>query len=348
MSTAYLIEKIQAIETRAYSDPVSSLGRQAFSVPTGWEAVDSSLHVASEGSYLPGLACGVVHEWFGVLPSKEAQGNGDQRQNQSRNQARGWAWSPPLTVLSHLALRACTLAPASFVVWIGRRCWPSLWHLAFRPCVKSDQGIEPSGHQVQAQHRSADSSPRSLDPSVARWLLRHGRHDGHDAFAQSGVNMLDRSVFVDPANRAARLWAIDLSMRCSAVCAVVADGTSFDLAATRRLQVAAANRRALVLLTRPPREMKQLSAAATRWRVCCAASPTRSPRFNLELLRCKMPQQLRGGLTHGQSWLVESSHETGCRGVPAVLANRSASAASTTAATATATAIQPTIQSIAL
>jgi protein ImuA len=157
------------------------------------------------------LPPGAVHEWFGTVHA-----------------AHGW--TPPLSVLLHLALRSLEAAPGC-VVWIGRRCWPY---------------------------------PRVLSSAGRR-----------------------RSIFVDPPDGASRLWAIDLAARCPGVTAVVADGSGLDMAATRRLQLAAEAGSALVLCARPPDEADRLSAAATRWRVRCAPSPGKAPRWIVELLRCK-------------------------------------------------------------
>lgn len=110
--------------------------------------------------------------------------------------------------------------------------------------------------------------------------------------------LLQRSIFIDPPDDMSRLWAIDLAARCPAVAAVVADGSRLDMAATRRLQLAAESGSALVLCARPPGEITRLSAATTRWRVRCASSADKIPRWNVELLRCK-------GMRPGGQWTVE-------------------------------------------
>ena len=110
--------------------------------------------------------------------------------------------------------------------------------------------------------------------------------------------LLRQSIFIDPPDDMSRLWAIDLAARCPAVAVVVADGSRLDMAATRRLQLAAESGSALVLCARPPREIDHLSAATTRWRVRCASSPDKIPRWNVELLRCK-------GMRPDGQWTVE-------------------------------------------
>ena len=85
-------------------------------------------------------------------------------------------------------------------------------------------------------------------------------------------HLLKASLFLNPPDRSARLWAIDLALRSPAVALVIADGSGLDMAATRRLQLAAeAGLRGggggIAIFARPPHEERQLSAASTRWRV---------------------------------------------------------------------------------
>jgi len=94
-------------------------------------------------------------------------------------------------------------------------------------------------------------------------------------------------LLVDPPDVAARLWAIDLALRSGALGAVIADGSRLDMAATRRLQLAAEANGSLALLARPLREQRELSAASARWRVACEPSDSAAPRWRIEMLRCK-------------------------------------------------------------
>lgn len=74
-------------------------------VSTGWSALDSAFGHA-------GLACGAVHEWIGL------------------DAGPGGGWSPPLSVLVHLARRCVAAAEAQSaslsVCWIGRSVWPAV------------------------------------------------------------------------------------------------------------------------------------------------------------------------------------------------------------------------------
>jgi hypothetical protein len=98
---------------------------------------------------------------------------------------------------------------------------------------------------------------------------------------------LERCLFVRAPRGADRLWATDLALRSRAAAVVIADGRGFDLAATRRLQLAAEAGGAVCLLARPPWERSVLTAAGTRWLVSWAPSPTMKRRWTVELLRCK-------------------------------------------------------------
>lgn len=104
--------------------------------------------------------------------------------------------------------------------------------------------------------------------------------------------LLQRCLFVAPRNPADRLWAIDLSLRSPAVSVVVADGSGFDMAATRRVQLVAKNHATPAFLVRPPWEQAELSAAHSRWLVGNAPAGENktadiNPAWTIELLRCK-------------------------------------------------------------
>lgn len=99
--------------------------------------------------------------------------------------------------------------------------------------------------------------------------------------------LLERSLFVDPPDRARRLWAIDAALRSAAVCTVVADGSQLRMDESRRLQLAAESGRALVLLARPLEESGELSVAATRWAVLRQTSANGRPSWRVALLRSK-------------------------------------------------------------
>jgi len=136
--------------------------------------------------------------------------------------------------------------------------------------------------------------------------------------------LLQRSLFVKAQSPADRVWAADLAIRCGLAGSVIADGTSLDMAATRRLQLAAKARGAFVFLARPPQDLDRLSAASTRWFVhpsvpSCRSLPAvagafvPSPQWTLELLRCKGVQPS----TSRPVWLVEWDRAANVIRVPA-------------------------------
>jgi hypothetical protein len=122
----------------------------------------------------------------------------------------------------------------------------------------------------------------------------------HAATGQTRTDrsLLDRSTFIDAPDAASRLWAIDVALRDSSVACVVGDAQHFDMAATRRLQLAAEQTGTIALLARPHAERRTLSAASSRWLVTPAPYTTtpdvhrgegrpRSPCWRIELLRQK-------------------------------------------------------------
>ncbi len=179
-----------------------------------------------------------------------------------RDLARGalhewFAATPPLCVLAHLAWQALEERQGR-VLWIGRRVWP------YPRALVRDFGVRAGNQELELARL-----PRADRPDDANLLLH-------------------RSLFVDAPRPASRLWAVDVALRCPAVTAVVADASGLDMAATRRLQLAAEAGRGFGLLARPPREERELSAAATRWRVKRApAGAAGNPRWSLRLLRAK-------------------------------------------------------------
>jgi hypothetical protein len=198
-------------------------------------------------------------------------------------------WTPPLLILTHLARQGLDRAGCDHhVIWIGRRVW---------------------------------AHPRVL-----------ARGDGalHD-----DRRLLARSVFVDPPDDAARLWAIDVALRCPSVAVVVADGSRLDMAHTRRIQLAARRTRVLALAARPPSEITRLSAASLRWRVARAPArrpppmrhrpgeppgqPAGTPRWRIELLRCKGMQRAERATEAAlmepplqSQWMLEWDRASGC------------------------------------
>lgn len=120
--------------------------------------------------------------------------------------------------------------------------------------------------------------------------------------------LLGRSIFIDPPDDASRLWAIDQALRRPGA-VVIADAGRLNMAASRRLQLAAEAGGSLALLARPPWEHRVISAAETRWRVTpvgagCEDDPAGILRWSLELFRCK-----GAPLADAGRWIVELVRE---------------------------------------
>lgn len=130
-------------------------------------------------------------------------------------------------------------------------------------------------------------------------------------------DLLDQSIFIDTKDLNERAWATDVSLRSEALAAVIVDGSAFSMSITRRLQLAAAESGGLGLILRPHADLRQISAAQTRWLVTPAPSFA-SPRWNLELLRLK-----GGKLPDVTAWTLELNHETGALDLVSDAAHRS-------------------------
>jgi len=163
-------------------------------------------------------------------------------------------------------------------------------------------------HLVRQAIQDANRSSRQ---SVI-WIGKSCWPYGRSLVQREDRKLLDHSILVDPPDDASRLWAIDLALHSSAVAAVIADGSRLDMAASRRLQLAAETGRALALLARPLREQDMLSASATRWRGETAASCADNPRWIVSLLRRKgvRPSPAKPAGQHS-CWLLEYDHATG-------------------------------------
>lgn len=197
--------------------------------------------------------------------------------------ATGWSPAPFLSrggIHEWLGLAPSPAAPPS-TSSRPRRPSPTHW-------------TPPCGILIHLAHRAiarnGGSGGERERSGVILWIGRHIRP--HAAAVGADDALLARSIFVDPPDVPSRLWAIDLALRSPAVAAVIADGSGLDMAALRRLQLAAeAGLRAggggIGLLARPPEEIGHISAAATRWLVHPAPTPARVPRWSIRLLRAR-------------------------------------------------------------
>ena len=126
------------------------------------------------------------------------------------------------------------------------------------------------------------------------WIGRRAWPSGE---ALRRADLLDESLLVDAPTAQDRLWAAELCARAAGdvVGAVVADGSGFDLTATRRLQLAVRGRDVRLILLRPGDDARHASAAGERWAVSPVPVLThdaheagpRRPAWDVRLLRRK-------------------------------------------------------------
>lgn len=142
--------------------------------------------------------------------------------------------------------------------------------------------------------------------------------------------LLSSSFFIDPPDAAAAVWAMDVALRSPTPVMVIADGHRLSLPHTRRLQLVASEHGSICMLSRPPSDESELSAACTRWRVEPSIGDSSCPRWAVTLLRNKDD----GALTSQRpSWVVEWNDATGAVHLPAPVAGRAGGSATATGRT---------------
>ena len=217
---------------------------------TGWPLIDLTLG--------GGLRLDGIHEWFAIGDGPAAR-------------------VPPLAVLTRLAWQAVRAEP---------------WAAAAPASSATSASSSPSATSTSTHH----------PPASARWVVwigsacrpharllvagLRGMHGGRRC--RPDLRLLERSLAVDARTPAERLWATEQAARCPGVCAVIADAAGMDMAASRRLQLAATGG-SLVLLARPERERHLLSAASTRWLVEPHTSPDAPPEVSATIRPDTLP-----------------------------------------------------------
>ena len=205
-----------------------------------------------------------------------------------------------------------------------------------------DERLASGGLRLDALHEIAASTPDLADDASATlfmtgiaarawgpvlWVVRR-RDLFAPGLAQAGL-AAKRILYAEAADDAELLALMEEGLRHRGLGAVIGEARRADMAATRRLQLAAEGGRTIaLLLKRHGRSgadpLALPSAAVTRWRVGAAPS-TPLPagvagvgraRWALELVRQK------GGETH--NWIVEACDETGRCALPAALVDRTA------------------------
>jgi hypothetical protein len=303
-----LASAIQAIECRSLTD----LGERSPHMPTRWRQIDQALG--------GGLLRRAVHEWF---VADETHGF-----NKAQIPASAFRSHFPMSILIHLAWRtidedASSASRNGLVLWIGSRAshaWPHPRALLrAHPSPSSNLKFEISNFKSQISDETFQRPHLKLKVLNSTSV----RQDHHQrtpllagAFLPSDIpfdrTLLNRSLFINPPDLASRLWAIDVALRSPAVAMVIADGSRVDMAASRRLQLAAEASVAMALLARPAHELECLSAAATRWLVrpqphIALHVTSARPRWSVELLRCKGVRPV-GVSPHAPSSVGTSAH----------------------------------------
>lgn len=158
------------------------------------------------------------------------------------------------------------------------------------------------------------------------WVHRNTSAFAAPPYAPALAQFIDPARVILASSRRIEdaLWTMEEGLRCGALAAVLGEIDRVELAATRRLQLAAEKSGvpALLLRARPSTDAKggAISAATTRWRVTSAASRSSLDadglslddigglRWRLDLLRNRFGDPAR---TETPSWLVEWTNEKG-------------------------------------
>lgn len=114
----------------------------------------------------------------------------------------------------------------------------------------------------------------------------------------------DQIIFIDLPRRREQLWAMEESLKCEGLAAVVAEIPEIDFTASRRLQLAVEKSRVTGFLLRQQPRSLQAIAAVARWKILPLPSVCNNgmpgigfPRWEIEL------QKIRNG--RPGSWQME-------------------------------------------
>lgn len=160
------------------------------------------------------------------------------------------------------------------------------------------------------------------DEGTVLWAV--ARHDLFaPGLAQAGLPP-DRLIHAAAGRDADILAVMEEGLRHGGLAGVVGEVGRAGLAATRRLQLAAAEGGTIALLLRRWKAgrdpLLEPSAACTRWRIACAPSvPLPVPGVGRACWRIILARQ-RGG--EPDEWIMEASDAEGRLAVPAVLRDR--------------------------
>jgi hypothetical protein len=184
-----------------------------------------------------------------------------------RGTVHEWFWSknfpyPPQALLTHLALKAIA-----------------------KPTIVSPPTANPLSTKI-ALWIGKECWPSPL-------FLQQKEDTTQDLFA-----LRESLLFIDPPTQKLRLWAISAALASPAVGVVVAAVPNIQMAATRRLAIAAKRGGALGLLIRPFEEQRYTSAAASRWLCEPTLSCGDAQCWQVKIIRWKGPQP------RAQAWVI--------------------------------------------
>ncbi|MCW3834983.1 protein ImuA [Sphingomonas canadensis] len=205
-----------------------------------------------------------------------------------------------------------------------------------------DARLADGGLRLDALHEAAGASADLADDCAATlflagiaarawgpvlWVVRR-RDLFAPGLAQAGLSAR-RLLYAEARDDDELMAMMEEGLRHRGLGAVIGEVRRADMAATRRLQLAAEGGRTIALLLRRHGRagsdpLRPPSAAVTRWKVAptpSAALPVEGvgrPRWRLDLVR------QRGG--EGGNWIVEACDETGRCALPADVAGRTAAA----------------------
>lgn len=187
--------------------------------------------------------------------------------------------------------------------------WGGLPRGALHEVITGDDGAgiaAAAGFAALLLARLAEAAPASR----ILWVCRAGCGGAPPPYGPALDTLgLDpaRLLFVRAQNDRDVLWAVEESLHCPGLVAVLGEVREAGLSATRRLQLAAEASGITALLLRPlgavAAEQPPASTAVTRWRISSlpAAGHTDTavdaPRWALSLLRC------RGG--RPRDWIID-------------------------------------------
>lgn len=167
---------------------------------------------------------------------------------------------------------------------------------AHADCASRSHRSQWNSPQGSLQHYA--SLPRTLWIGKRAWPTPPalaGLTASHKTLAES---FFEHSLFIDPPNDAATLWAIDLALRSHAIDLIVAACPSITRTTTQRLSIAAKKYGTTAILLRSHSDYAAASCAASRWSIAPTPSTKNAPAWRLSLAK------LRGGLLIHGEWIV--------------------------------------------